>query len=389
MADDLQDVQLERAQVKKALRDNGVFLGMSGETLAQYFLQLNEKENLLLSQKLQAVSTEVAAPEVAAPEVATPEAVAAPEVAAPEVAITEVAAPEAAITNGTGGYATAAVADRVAALEAAASAPVAEPVLAPAANPDASEEPALATHTPPVEHVTLEQLLARELPSEAPERIDRDSLLSVSAHMCRYEASCSESGKALRALASLAYATPSKVADHSDVLPQTLRLLSLHPSDDNVQIYGMRSLCNMASNRSVALNKLSSADILGALVGTMVSRSQGSTSQDKEISAKACETVARIVVADVSPPRPADAPPAWLDIGPLRVLLTLVSAEDESGREVVVQLLQQFISNEVSTSDYLAKRLVAYAAKEKESDSAATAWLLLVKQVAKADFAEI
>lgn len=51
--DELQAIQSELQAVKKALHGGGAYLGMTGETLQRYLLQLNEKENLVLSRQLQ------------------------------------------------------------------------------------------------------------------------------------------------------------------------------------------------------------------------------------------------------------------------------------------------------------------------------------------------
>lgn len=57
-ADELHEIQQELQAVKKALRTNDQFLGMKGETLQRYFLQLNEKENLVLSRQLKSMPVE-------------------------------------------------------------------------------------------------------------------------------------------------------------------------------------------------------------------------------------------------------------------------------------------------------------------------------------------
>mmetsp|Transcript_29806 Transcript_29806/g.75485 ORF Transcript_29806/g.75485 Transcript_29806/m.75485 type:complete len:496 (-) Transcript_29806:154-1641(-) len=59
---ELAELQQELQAVKKALRSNDGYLGMRGETLQQYFLQLNEKENLVLSRQVQQLSLAAGAP---------------------------------------------------------------------------------------------------------------------------------------------------------------------------------------------------------------------------------------------------------------------------------------------------------------------------------------
>jgi len=53
---ELAEIQAELRSVKQALQNGAGYLGMSGENLQKYLLQLNEKENLLLSQQLQGLS---------------------------------------------------------------------------------------------------------------------------------------------------------------------------------------------------------------------------------------------------------------------------------------------------------------------------------------------
>merc|ERR1719265_1106797 len=60
--DDLEATQTEVDAVKKAVRQSSTYLGMSGETLQRYLLQMTEKENLLLSHKLRISATQADAP---------------------------------------------------------------------------------------------------------------------------------------------------------------------------------------------------------------------------------------------------------------------------------------------------------------------------------------
>ena len=75
---------------------------------------------------------------------------------------------------------------------------------------------------------------------------------------------------------------------------QVLRLLSLHTTEENVQINGMRALCNMAYDPALALGRLSTPSVLGAFISAMARKGSA-----KEISAKASEAVARVVAAEV------------------------------------------------------------------------------------------
>jgi len=319
MGTEIQEVQQELALVKKALRDNGSYLGMSGETLQKYFLQLNEKENLFLSQKLQTMSLQGG------------------DLLSGATPLKPGTTPI-ATANGAGGYG------------GGAAAPA----------------------TP-----------ARELPAGDPEAFNVDSLASVSNHMCRYEASDNESGKALRALASLAYRSAKQVGDAVGVVPQVLRLLALHPEKDFIQSHGMRALCNMAYEPSVALGSLSSPEVFEVFISAMARHPNS-----KEIGAKASEAVARVVAAEVGPEsaQPCGVPP---EKGPLTALFTVVKPEDAAGRDVVIQMVQQLVSNEVSTPDVLAKRLIDLAEQCKTTGPGAAAWLMLAKQIAMKEIANM
>merc|ERR1719510_2022626 len=55
---ELAEIQSELHEIKKALRSDTGYLGMTGETLQRYLLQLNEKENLLLSKQIKHMSLE-------------------------------------------------------------------------------------------------------------------------------------------------------------------------------------------------------------------------------------------------------------------------------------------------------------------------------------------
>jgi hypothetical protein len=314
MSMNLEEIQSDLALTKKALREDGTYLGMSGKELQQYFLQLNQKENLILSKQLQSIN---------------------------------------------GG-------DLLGAS-------------APAANGYSNKGVPLAS-------ADKKDLVARALPAGDPEAFDRDNLSAVCAHMARYEASPTESAKALRALASLAYANASQVGDHPEVLPQALRLLDLHTTEGNVQINGMRALCNMAYDTSVALGKLSSQEVLGAFVNAMARTSSDKGNSLKEVGARASEAVARVVAAEVGPDAGATPPASKVspERGPLRALFTVAGPDeaDKAAREVVGQLVEQLISNEVATPEFLAKRLVEAATPASGNGPAAAAWLALAKTLA-------
>jgi hypothetical protein len=305
VAAELQEIQKEISAIKKCL-PNGAYLGMTGETLQRYFLNLNEKENLLLSRQLQ--------------------------LAAPSSNL---------LGDSKKGY------------------------------------PSVATVAPTSSIAQADEAPAKALPDGTPAPFDRDNLASVCAHMCQYEASPSESGKALRALASIAYTNAEAAGEHPDVLPQLLRLLNLHPSDDNVQVNALRALCNIAYDQSVAAKKLASTQVMNAIVQAVVRKSES-----KEVAAKASEAVARVVSVEVNP----DAPKPEV-----KALETLFSSSgtEQATRDVVVQLVEQLISNEVATPDVLAQKLVAAAKAAEETGPKAAAWLQLAKALALKEIANL
>jgi hypothetical protein len=298
---ELQEIQKEVALVKKALRENVSYLGMQGETLQRYFLQLNEKENIFLSKQLKTMTGNLLGASSG--------------------------------SNGTisAGY------------------PTAEKLA----------------------------LVAREMPAGEPVSFNTESLPAICAHMITYEASAKESAKALRALSSQAYNNAAQVGANPDAMPQVIRLLQLHPAENHVQLNGMRALCNMAYESSLALEKLSSKEVIGVIVNSIIQKPES-----KEICGKAQETVARIVSAEVGPENgpPPSVPP---ERSPLRALFTVLAPDaGQAPKDVIVQLVEQLLANEVATPEFLARKFVDAAPPAKEDSMAATAWLMLAKVLA-------
>lgn len=326
--EDLLEIQTELQTVKKALRTNGSHLGMSGETLQRYFLQLNEKENLLLSAQLKKMPSAEASP-AAMLDVKSHGSYSLPT-------------PAASATNGS------------------AAAKSGEPV-----------QP------------------ARELPAGDVQAFDRADIAAVIKHMTDYEASASESSKALRALSSLAYDSAVKVAEAPGALEQVLRLLALHPSEDLVQLNGIRSMCNMAYNTTTALQRLSSPEVFSALVSALARKPD-----HREIGAKASEAVARIVAAEISPEatdgdngKPAAEPSS----SPMSSLFQVACMQSEAaGQGTVVKLVASLVQNEVVKSAIVAQKFTAEAAAAKGMPyPAADCWLSTAKQLAMSDIPEL
>mmetsp|Transcript_95539 Transcript_95539/g.274091 ORF Transcript_95539/g.274091 Transcript_95539/m.274091 type:complete len:496 (-) Transcript_95539:209-1696(-) len=292
---ELAEVQQELQAVKKALRTNDGYLGMRGETLQQYFLQLNEKENLVLSRQVQQLSLAAGAP---------------------------------------GGF-------------GVNSGPAAPP------------------------------------PAGPPKQFNKEDLAAVLQHMCEYEALPGESVKAVRALSSLAYANAAGVGANDQVLRQLLRLLSLHPEDENVQIVVMRALCNMAYDSAVAVQKLASHEALSALLAA-ASRVPDPSSKAKpgEACVKAGEALARIVAAEVDDQgRPLTTPTS--QCSNLAKVFESALLGDASWHTAVLRLVSLLVQNEVIEIRFIAERFVSHTTVA--SAEAAQGWLAFAKTCANAD----
>eukprot|EP00928_Gymnodinium_smaydae_P014246 TRINITY_DN1518_c0_g1_i1.p1 TRINITY_DN1518_c0_g1~~TRINITY_DN1518_c0_g1_i1.p1 ORF type:complete len:540 (+),score=135.72 TRINITY_DN1518_c0_g1_i1:71-1621(+) len=331
---DLKEIQEELQAVKKALRNGGSYLGMQGEPLQRYLLQLSEKENLHLSRHLQARGGAPAA-------------------------------------NGNGGgYGSGAGANFLTSASAEGAAAAAK---------------VNGIHEPPAAE---EQVVVPRAPPEGDVRtIDRDSLASVVQHLIDYEANLQESQRAVKALSSLAYADAPKLGEDDRILPQVLRVLAIHPNEDGLQLVAMRAFCNMAYNPSLALHRLgSSPGVLQALIHALA-RTTGS----KEIGARASEAVARIVAAEVGPtPAEIEAgavaptpPPAGE--GPLCGLFTVACSGRSNELGVVQQLILQLITNEVVEASLVGRRFAESAHNTKSAAAASFGWLTFAKQLSQSD----
>eukprot|EP00927_Polykrikos_kofoidii_P072541 TRINITY_DN68641_c0_g1_i1.p1 TRINITY_DN68641_c0_g1~~TRINITY_DN68641_c0_g1_i1.p1 ORF type:complete len:578 (+),score=81.22 TRINITY_DN68641_c0_g1_i1:89-1735(+) len=352
LEEDFADLQTEIRAIKNALRDGTVFLGMTGEKLQRYLLQLNEKENLLLSHKLRNMPTEEQVSSAA-----NHEGGPIPTGATPRVA--SVSEPSALQVE-----------------EADASSTVVPPGSAELqAEGPASSRPGVS----PV--AALPRVVARDSPVGPTRALDRFSLENVTAHLVDYESSSVESAKALRCLSSLAYTDADAVGGNDRVLPQILRTIGIHFDDDQVQLAAMRAFCNMAYSSSISLNKLATDNgVVVTLVDAMVRH------EKKEIGAKAGETVARMVAAEVGTtstdgeaPNPPQAVDSACTQSPLAVLLA-ASLENSSGDHVVAEkLVTQLISNEVVDVPMVASRFVASASIVRPSATASASWLRLAR----------
>lgn len=333
----LAEIQQELQAVKQALRKGAVHLGLQGEHLQRYLLQLNEKENLLLSRQLRHMDADSYEPLAPLP----PPAAAGAAAAARGPAAGGVAA----APNGTS---VGKVSD------------VAKPSVEPA--------------QPPPGPVAA---------------FDRENLNSVLSHLQTYEGVSVECARALRALSSLAYADAQAVGDDSSVLPQVMRVLAIHPGDDAVCMAAIRSLCNMAYNQSVATNRLTESSVMATFLDGMVSK-------NSDLRIKSSEAIARIVAASqvgleggelaasvAAKDAAVTANGASGELGGLCALFLAASAGKYGWQEVVPRLVTQLVENEVVEVVPVAKAFTD--AGRQCAPAAAKGWLALAKLLSLPD----
>lgn len=355
---ELAETQIETKAVKQALKEGTAYLGMQGETLQRYLLQLGQKEFTLLSIQLQGatVSGQRAAPHQLMGSSAPP---------TPSSA--------AAFVGTDGGMPAAGMA--VAA--AAGNASIVKNGFQNAPAAESNGEPS---------QPSAPRLQPREPPPGPPKAFDKKNLDQVLVHMCDYEALPSESTIALRCLSSLAYADAAFNVEDSRVLSQLLRLLTIHEAEPQVQLAGMRVLCNVAYDPDTALKHLAEPKVFGVILKAM----EGSPAA-KDLPVKASEAAARIVAAEVCP-----VGEAVTDGGPARTVVEdepkglgvvagffAVSISGESGtHKTVLQLVSQLIANEVIQSTMVADRFIFSASAVQGAlagTSSAVGWLSVAK----------
>lgn len=305
------ELQAELHAVRAALRSDTAYLGMTGETLQRYFLQLNEKENLLLSRQIRQAQ---------------------PAGHNPSAAV---------VGRGSG--------------------------------------------------VPL-RVAAREPPGGAVRLFDRDDLASVLKHLYDYEASAAEAAKGLRALSGLAYKDAAGVGGHFEVLPQLLRLLALHSDDANVRLRAIQAISNMAYDSPLSMSKLSTPEVLGALLTVFAGRDPNdaaTTGPAAEAPHKAGEAIARIVAAEFGS-GPESTGPGKREPksdGPLAALVLTASSGDVAWRESIPKILAQFVENEVVEVRMIAERFVVAGNNAAASPDLAAGWLSLSKLLASTEAA--
>lgn len=313
---ELGEIRAELQTVKRALNDGAIYLGMKGEPLTRYLLQLQEKENLLRQQTL--LSSQMQHMSLGPASLAGP-------------------------TNGS---------------RAAAR--------------------------------TLFQEPARPAPPGAAQTFNKENQPEVLNHMTTYEAVPLEVVKSLRAVSSLAYANASRVGNDDRLIAQILRVMALHPDEQNVQISAMRVICNMAYDQDVAVKKLTDQGVLSALLAA-VSAPPPADAKEKgkvgEASLKAGEALARIVAAEVNPDgNGMPAKPVVPELsGPLVGLFLAAAAAEGAGQEALPRLISQLVSNEVCDVKGVAQRFASSAQVASSSGSVAVGWMSLAKLMASTD----
>jgi len=339
---ELAEIQAELQAIKKALRDDSVYLGMRGETLSRYLLQHSEKENLLLSRQLH------------------------------NGVLQSQAAPAPAVAPASSPISGASAASLVSAGVFSANG------LAPTSGSRSAQQAFGSGGRP----------LPRPAPEGSAQAFDRDNLDAVLAHMCDYEAVPQESARAALALSKLVRADPALHLDDSRVLPQLQRLMVIHDGESQVQLAAMKVLLNCAYDPDTAIKRLSHPDLL-----LLVLKGMDASTAAKGLPPMASEAAARLIAAEsCSEGEPAsDGGPrrtvpkgAAEGLGALAGFFAAAIAGESACHRSVLQLARQLLENEVIAPATMADRFATSAstiAASKEGASAAWGWLSLARQL--------
>merc|ERR1719265_580110 len=221
------------------------------------------------------------------------------------------------------------------------------------------------------------KLIAAALPAGDPAAFDRDSLSSICSHLTTYEASAKECAKALKALSPLAYSKPKETGENSKIVQQVLRLLALHPTDDFVQLYGIKVLGNIASDPSVALNVICTKEVLGAIVACRARKPDSADINTRSSEAVVCAVRAQVnSTAAIAPDKTA-----------LRCLFAAIVASPADAQiQVVVKLLEQIVDPEqqLLTLGIVAKSFIEAGPYSPDSGQEALGWLKVCGALAAA-----
>lgn len=340
--DTLFEVKEEVCKVKKIIDENGSYLTFTGDALVSYFQQLRTKEKYLESiyvDNLRPVSPKKTSADSTTlePKAIEPKAEAPPEGYSPTLA---------AAQNGT-----------------------------PAATENGSNVPCAPQPPQPAPE-----------PAGPPGQFDENDSKAIYEHMAKYEASATESAKALKALASLAYKDPEKAGSERRVAKQVLRILAFHQSNGTVLLNGAKALGNIANDETLARTLLATKEIIHALIAAKCK------STSAEVQHRCLGAICAIVEADTKR--------SWQDMQhsggkfPSRHLFTLPSGDGgvEALRESVVGLVKSLISAEKEAKEspddcklpaIFAQRFIDAAEDCETSSAGAEYWLRMASPFSK------
>lgn len=206
-------------------------------------------------------------------------------------------------------------------------------------------------------------LKAAAPPPGPPATFDRRSLPKVVQHMLDYEAVPTECIKALRALASLAYKDVNEVASHRTGMAQLLRLVQLHPDEDQLQLAAMKCLCHLAFENDIARRELSDRNVLDALMAARQSSAL-------DVRKVADEATARIIAAEAQSTTAGRAG--------AKALLHIFRAEAQArGKQIPTSLREilKLLSEELVDVGFLAECFIEAAPSGTEEG---VGWLSLL-----------
>lgn len=209
-------------------------------------------------------------------------------------------------------------------------------------------------------------LKAAAPPPGPPATFDRCSLPKVVQHMLDYEAVPTESTKALRALASLAYKDVNEVAAHRTGMAQLLRLAQLHPDEDQLQLAAMKCLCHLAFENDIACRELSDRNVLDALMAARQSSAL-------DVRKVADEATARIIAAEAQSTTAGRAS--------AKALLHIFRAEAQArGKQIPTSLREilKLLSEELVDVGFLAECFIEAAPSRPSGTEEGVGWLSLL-----------
>lgn len=219
----------------------------------------------------------------------------------------------------------------------------------------------------------VQHLKAAAPPPGPAATFDRCSLPKVVQHMLDYEAVPTESIKALRALASLAYNDVHEVAAHRTGMVQLLRLAQIHPDEDQLQLAAMKCLCHLAFSHDIARCDLADPKVLDAL---MTARQSGCP----EVRKVADEATARIIAAEALPSTSSKSSTSTSDTSS-GALLHIFRAEAQArGKQIPTSLREilKLLSEELVDVRFLADRFIEAAPSGTEGIGIGIGWLSLL-----------